>query len=104
MDIAAKEARARSALQELGLEVANKWASEFETRPTQQLILQKLIDPVVRHVLNSMLPWIIGMSIFFLVLLVCTVVTTYMVIRSGGPTTLEMAAAAIAATVPSPLK
>jgi hypothetical protein len=97
MDTAAREARARSALQELGLEIADKWASGFEERPTQQLVLQKLIDPIVRHVLNSMLPWIIGLGIFFLVLLVCTVATTYVVIRSGGPSPMEMAAAAIAA-------
>jgi len=97
MDTAAREARARSALQELGLEIADKWASGFEERPTQQLVLQKLIDPIVRHVLNSMLPWIIGLGIFFLVLLVCTVATTYVVIRSGGPSPMEMVAAAIAA-------
>lgn len=100
MDIGVREDRARSALRELSLEIADKWASDFEKRPTQQLVLQKLIDPVVRHVLNSMLPWIIGLGIFFLVLLVCTVATTYMVIRSGGPSTMEMAAAAIAAAKP----
>jgi hypothetical protein len=97
MDIAAKEERARSALHTLALDVADKWASDFNTRPTQQLVLQKLIDPVVRHVLNSMLPWIIGLGIFFLVLLVCTVATTYMVIRSGGPSPMEIAVAAVAA-------
>ena len=78
-----KEANARAALQELGLEIADRWASGFEKRPTQQLVLQKIIEPAVRHVLNSIFPWIVGVAILFLVLLVCTVVTTYIVLRSG---------------------
>jgi hypothetical protein len=95
-----REARARVALQEIGLEVAEKWASGLSKRPTQQLVLQKLIDPIVRHILNTMLPWIVGVAVLFLVLLICTVVTTYMVLRSGGPSTIEMATAfARAATV-----
>jgi hypothetical protein len=78
-----KEARAKSALHNLGLEIADKWVSGFEKRPTQQLVLQKFIDPVVRHILNSIFPWIIGVAIFFLVLLICTVVTCVIVLRSG---------------------
>jgi hypothetical protein len=81
--MAEKEERARAALQQLGLEIADRWASGFEKRPTQQLILQKIIEPAVRHVLNSIFPWIVGVAILFLVLLVCTVVTTYIVLRSG---------------------
>ena len=94
-----RESRARMALQEIGLEVADKWASGLSKRPTQQLVLQKLIDPIVRHILNTMLPWIVGVAVLFLVLLICTVVTTYMVLRSGGPTPLEMGARMMTATL-----
>jgi hypothetical protein len=87
-----KEARARVALQELGLDIADRWASGFEKRPTQQLVLQKIIEPAVRHVLNSIFPWMVGVAILFLVLLVCTVVTTYIVLRSSS------VAAAVTAT------
>ena len=45
----AKESRARSALQELGLEIADQWATGFQRRPTQQLILQKIITGRVTH-------------------------------------------------------
>ena len=83
-DIKQKEAVARSALQDLGLEIADRWVSGFEKRPTQQLILQKFIDPVVRHILNSIFPWIVGVAILFLVLLFCTVVTCVIVLRSGS--------------------
>lgn len=79
-----KEARARLALQELGLEIADKWATGFQQRPTQQLILQKIIDPAVRHILTSLFPWVIGGAILFLILFVCTVVTCFIVIRSSG--------------------
>jgi hypothetical protein len=89
-----KETRARAALQQLGLEIADRWASGFEKRPTQQLVLQKIVDPIVRHVLNSIFPWIVGVAILFLVLLVCTVVTTVIVLRSGPSTATIMAAAA----------
>lgn len=79
-----KDIKARSALKELGLEIADRWVSGFEKRPTQQLVLQKIIDPVVRHILNSIFPWIVGVAVLFLVLLVCTVVTCVIVLRSGA--------------------
>jgi hypothetical protein len=81
-----KEERARIALHDLGLEIADRWVSGFEKRPTQQLVLQKIIDPIVRHILNSIFPWIVGVAICFLVLLLCTVITCVIVLRSGsGP-------------------
>jgi len=78
-----KEKIARSAIRDIGLELADKWISGFEKRPTQQLVLQKLIDPIVRHILNSIFPWIVGVAILFLVLLLCTVITCVIVLRSG---------------------
>ena len=79
-----KESRAKEALEKLGLEIADRWASGFQNRPTQQLILQKIIDPVVKHVLQTMFPWMVGTAIMFLVLLVCTVVTCVIVLH-GEP-------------------
>ena len=81
MDV--KEARARSALQELGLEIADQWATGFQRRPTQQLVLQKIIEPAVSHILQTIFPWVVGVAVLFLVLLVCTVVTCVIVLRSG---------------------
>jgi len=78
-----KEVAARAALHDLGLEIADRWASGFKNRPTQQLILQKIIEPAVRHILNTMFPWIVGMAVLFLVLLICTVITCVIVLRSG---------------------
>ena len=76
--------RAMEALQDLGMELAERWASGFEKRPTQQLILQKIVEPVVRHILNTIFPWAVGMAILFLVLLLCTVITCVIVLRSGS--------------------
>jgi len=76
-----REAKAQQALHDLGLEVADRWASGFEKRPTQQLVLQKLIDPIVRHILNTVFPWVVGVAICFLILLICTVVTCIIVLR-----------------------
>jgi hypothetical protein len=96
-----KETRARAALQELGLEIADKWATGFQQRPTQQLLLQKIIDPAVRHVVNSLFPWVIGMAVLFLILFVCTVVTCFIVIRTGllVPATAVMVATAAGMSV-----
>ena len=88
----AKEVAARAALHDLGLEIADRWASGFKNRPTQQLILQKIIEPAVRHILNTMFPWIVGMAVLFLVLLICTVVTCVIVLRSGSVATGVIAA------------
>jgi len=79
-----KEIAARSALQEIGIDIADRWVSGFEKRPTQQLVLQKFIDPVVRHILNSIFPWIVGVAILFLVLLFCTMITCVIVLRSAS--------------------
>jgi hypothetical protein len=78
-----REIRARAALQEIGLEIAERWAAGFEERPTQQLVLQKIIDPAVRHVMNSIFPWVVGGAILFLVLFICTVITCFIVLRVG---------------------
>jgi hypothetical protein len=80
-----KDAKARAALHQLGLKIADQWASGFQDRPTQQLILQKIIDPAVKHILHSISPWIVGMAILFLVLIICTVVTCVMVLRTSSP-------------------
>ncbi len=82
--IAHREKMAYDAIKEIGMQIADRWADGFQKRPTQQLILQKVIDPAVRHIMSSMLPWIIGIAILFLVLLVCTVVTCVIVLRSGS--------------------
>lgn len=95
----AKEQEARSALRDLALEMADQWASGFQERPTQQLILQKIIDPAVRHIMNSIFPWVVGGTILFLVLFICTVVTCFIVLRTSAftaPPTLVTTAAAIA--------
>lgn len=95
-----KERRAISSLQELGLEIADRWASGLQKRPTQQLVLQKLIEPVVRHILNTMFPWIIGVAILFLVLLLCTVITCVIVLRQSGPYDVCYHAATLAREFP----
>jgi hypothetical protein len=82
MTTAEKEVHARQALQDLGLEIANRWASGFQERPTQQLVLQKIIDPAVKHILNSIFPWMVGVAILFLILFICTVVTCVIVLRT----------------------
>jgi hypothetical protein len=79
-----RNSRALEALQDLGMEIAERWASGFEKRPTQQLVLQKIVEPVVRHILNTIFPWAVGMAILFLVLLLCTVITCVIVLRSGS--------------------
>ena len=94
-----RNSRALEALQDLGMELAERWASGFEKRPTQQLVLQKIVEPVVRHILNTIFPWAVGMAILFLVLLLCTVITCVIVLRSGsgsGSTAIPIACACAA--------
>jgi hypothetical protein len=104
-ELSTKEREARSALRDLALELADQWASGFQERPTQQLVLQKIIDPAVRHVMNSIFPWIVGGAILFLVLFICTVITCFIVLRTSsiqsyipsGPSPINMLNAAAAA-------
>ena len=97
-----KEQSARSALQDLALELADQWATGFQERPTQQLVLQKIIDPAVRHIMSSIFPWIVGGAILFLVLFICTVVTCFIVLRTSTiqtPTPLQMLGSVTAAAL-----
>jgi hypothetical protein len=94
---AERERKARDALQELGLEIADRWASGFQNRPTQQLVLQKIIDPAVRHILSSIFPWVLGVGMLFFVMLICTVLTMVLVMRGGGGGILVTGAVAAAA-------
>jgi hypothetical protein len=94
---AERERKARDALQELGLEIADRWASGFQNRPTQQLVLQKIIDPAVRHILSSIFPWVLGVGMLFFVMVICTVLTLVMVVRGGSPMTVAGAAITAAA-------
>lgn len=100
MTLSSREEEARSALRDLALELADQWASGFRERPTQQLVLQKIIDPAVRHILNSLFPWVVGGAILFLVLFICTVVTCFIVLRSPGPVQMASAAASVAFAQP----
>ena len=94
-----REERARQALQELGLQVADRWASGFQNRPTQQLVLQKIIEPAVKHILQTIFPWVVGVAILFLVLLICTVITCVIVLRAPSPSTYTLMSGAAAALV-----
>ena len=94
-----RERKARDALQELGLEIADRWASGFQNRPTQQLVLQKIIDPAVRHILSSIFPWVLGVGMLFFVMLICTVLTMVLVMRGGGSGAVLMTGAAAGAYV-----
>ena len=90
-----REEKARSALREIGLEIADRLATSIQTRPTHQLILQKILDPIVRHILNSVFPWIVGVAICFLILLICTVVTCVIVLRGAPIAPIAIAASLI---------
>jgi len=94
MSVQEKEQRAQNALHQIGLDIADRWASGFKNRPTQQLVLQKLIDPIVTHILNTIFPWVVGVVICFLILLICTVVTCVIVLRSAGTVLPTVAIAA----------
>ena len=96
MDIE-RERKARDALQELGLEIADRWASGFQNRPTQQLVLQKIIDPAVRHILSSIFPWVLGVGMLFFVMVICTVLTMVLVMRGGVMSIAPTVAAVTAA-------
>jgi hypothetical protein len=95
--VEAREKRSQEALQALGLEVADRWATGFQNRPTQQLVLQKIIDPAVKHILSTVAPWIIGMGLLFLLMIVSTVITCVIVLRSNPHAVYYYTAAATGA-------
>ena len=85
-----REETARFALHDIGVDIADRLATSLEKRPTHQLVLQKILDPIVRHILNSIFPWIVGVAILFSVLLICTVVTCVIVLRTPAHVTFPV--------------
>jgi len=52
--------------------------------PENQARLQSLLDPVVNHIINRIFPYILLSAILFLILLLLSVGTFWMVMRSPG--------------------
>jgi len=86
-----RERVSRAALQELGAEIAARCADAVESKPSIQLSMQKLIDPVVRHILNTIFPWVLGVAVLFLIMVICTVITLVLVLRSGSGAAIHCA-------------
>jgi hypothetical protein len=71
--------------------------------PDNQARMQSLLDPIVSHIIQRVFPYILLSAILFLILLVLTIGTFWVVIRGGGgggagskATAVMAAAAAIA--------
>ena len=83
-----RETRAKAALKDLGLEIAEHWVNGFEKRPTQQLVLQKFIDPIVRHILNSIFPWVVGVAILLLTISLASGLMALGILKHSQPADL----------------
>ena len=67
---------------DLVLHLSNK-IIDITRKPEFQERLQVILDPMVNHVINRVFPYIILSSILFLILLLLTVSTFIMVVRSS---------------------
>ena len=52
--------------------------------PDNQARMQSLLDPIVSHIIQRVFPYILLSAILFLILLVLTMGTFWVVIRGGG--------------------
>lgn len=58
--------------------------------PENQARLQSLLDPIVNHIINRIFPYILLSAILFLILLLLSVGTFWMVMRSSGSPVSEV--------------
>lgn len=53
--------------------------------PENQSRLQSILDPIVSHIINRVFPYILLSAILFLILLILTVGTFWMVMKTNSP-------------------
>jgi hypothetical protein len=54
-------------------------------KPENQSRMQSVLDPIVSHIINRVFPYILLSAILFLILLILTVGTFWMVMKTNGP-------------------
>jgi hypothetical protein len=67
--------------------------------PENQARLQSVLDPVVSHIINQVFPYILLSAILFLILLMLTLGTFWMVLRTNTPLNAAVKLAGAALTV-----
>ena len=65
--------------------------------PDNQARMQSLLDPIVSHIIQRVFPYILLSAILFLILIVLTIGTFWVVIRSDGGSGKVGATSAVAA-------
>lgn len=67
--------------------------------PDNQARMQSLLDPIVSHIIQRVFPYILLSAILFLILIVLTIGTFWVVIRGGGTgaATVKLIGTAVAA-------
>ncbi len=53
--------------------------------PANQIRLQAIVDPVISHIIQRIFPYILFSAILFLILLILTVGTFWIVVRGSSP-------------------
>ena len=82
-----QQQKQRDRYQEATIDVTEHLGEKFLAllrTPENQARLQSLLDPVVNHIINRIFPYILLSAILFLILLLLSVGTFWMVMRSPG--------------------
>jgi hypothetical protein len=91
--MAATRDRYAEANQDLFVHVGDKIMAALKT-PENQARVQSVLDPIVSHIISRVFPYILLSAILFLILLMLTVGTFWMVMRTSPFNTTQLAALA----------
>lgn len=69
--------------------------------PENQARLQAIVDPVISHIIQRIFPYILFSAILFLILLILTIGTFWIVVRGSSPVLRAVVSAANIATAAS---
>lgn len=67
--------------------------------PDNQARLQSVMDPMISHIIQRVFPYILLSAILFLILLILSLGTFWITLRSGIPSSAVVTAAAVATTI-----
>ena len=73
--------RYAEATQDMATHIGDKILAILRT-PENQTRLQSILDPIVSHIINRVFPYILLSAILFLILLILTLSTFWMVMKS----------------------
>lgn len=91
-DTGAKATKEPSEIHAWGNQMFQKWIHYFEKDSVRQSIQTKVVDPILKHILKQVFPYIILICVMFVLLLFSVLITLGVILFQSRPIVITAAA------------